>query len=131
MEPMQGLVISLHHSQRWRLSSGLFWSGKEASNAGTGWEAYQRVLNSDPAICPNRCRNCCIRHPSRRGAPKPSGVPVRLLGLGCKREGRLIRFPPGDMQSYPDAQIGAAVRDNATAKSKGCKDAPGLEARSF
>jgi hypothetical protein len=42
--------------------------------------------------------------------PKPSGVPLRLLAL-LQREGRLLDFLLEDIQSYPDAQIGAAVRD--------------------
>src|SRR5207247_2954163 len=42
--------------------------------------------------------------------PKPSGAPLRLLAL-LQREGRLLDFLLEDIQSYPDAQIGAAVRD--------------------
>jgi hypothetical protein len=42
--------------------------------------------------------------------PKPSGAPLRLLAL-LQREGRLLDFLMEDIQSYPDAQIGAAVRD--------------------
>ncbi len=41
---------------------------------------------------------------------KPSGVPLRLLAL-LQRDGRLVDFLLEDMQAYPDAQIGAAVRD--------------------
>jgi hypothetical protein len=41
---------------------------------------------------------------------KPSGVPLRLLAL-LQREGRLVDFLLEDIQSYPDAQIGGAVRD--------------------
>src|SRR5947209_3736853 len=42
--------------------------------------------------------------------PKPSGAPLRLLAL-LQREGRLLDFLLEDIQSYPDAHIGAAVRD--------------------
>jgi hypothetical protein len=42
--------------------------------------------------------------------PKPSGAPVRFLAL-LQREGRLLDFLLEDIQTYPDAQIGAAVRD--------------------
>lgn len=42
--------------------------------------------------------------------PKPSGTPLRLLAL-FQREGRLLDFLMEDIQSYPDAQVGAAVRD--------------------
>jgi hypothetical protein len=42
--------------------------------------------------------------------PKPSGAPLRLLAL-LQREGRLLDFLLEDIQSYPDADVGAAVRD--------------------
>src|SRR5262245_20567798 len=45
-----------------------------------------------------------------QGTPKPSGVPLRLLAL-LQREGRLLDFLLEDIGAYPDAQIGAAVRD--------------------
>jgi hypothetical protein len=49
--------------------------------------------------------------PPKPEAPaKPSGAPLRLLAL-LQREGRLLDFLLEDIQSYPDAQIGAAVRD--------------------
>lgn len=41
---------------------------------------------------------------------KPSGVPLRFLAL-LQRDGRLVDFLLEEIQSYPDAQIGAAVRD--------------------
>jgi hypothetical protein len=41
---------------------------------------------------------------------KPSGVPLRFLAL-LQRDGRLVDFLLEDIQAYPDAQIGAAVRD--------------------
>ena len=44
------------------------------------------------------------------GPAKPSGAPLRLLAL-LQREGRLVDFLLEDVQSLPDAQIGAAVRD--------------------
>jgi len=42
--------------------------------------------------------------------PKPSGAAVRFLAL-LQREGRLVDFLLEDIQSYSDAQVGAAVRD--------------------
>lgn len=42
--------------------------------------------------------------------PKPSGAPLRLLAL-LQREGRLLDFLLEDIQAYPDAQVGSAVRD--------------------
>jgi hypothetical protein len=41
---------------------------------------------------------------------RPSAEPLRLLAL-LQREGRLLDFLMEDIQDYPDAQIGAAVRD--------------------
>lgn len=41
---------------------------------------------------------------------KPSGAALRLLTL-LQREGRLLDFLLEDIQTYGDAQIGAAVRD--------------------
>jgi hypothetical protein len=49
--------------------------------------------------------------PPRPQTPaKPSGAPLRVLAL-LQREGRLLDFLLEDIQAYPDAQIGAAVRD--------------------
>jgi hypothetical protein len=48
--------------------------------------------------------------PKEEGPPKPDGRPLRLLAL-LQREGRLLDFLLEDIQSYPDPQIGAAVRD--------------------
>jgi hypothetical protein len=48
--------------------------------------------------------------PKPEAPPKPSGAPLRLLAL-LQREGRLLDFLLEEIQSYPDAQIGAAVRD--------------------
>ena len=48
--------------------------------------------------------------PRPQAPPKPSGAPLRLLAL-LQREGRLLDFLMEDIQAYPDAQIGAAVRD--------------------
>ena len=48
--------------------------------------------------------------PKPQAPPKPSGAPLRVLAL-LQREGRLLDFLLEDIQSYPDAQIGAAVRD--------------------
>lgn len=48
--------------------------------------------------------------PKEEKPPRPSGAPLRLLAL-LQREGRLLDFLLEDMQAYPDAQVGAAVRD--------------------
>src|SRR5258708_33455175 len=39
----------------------------------------------------------------------PSGAPLRLLSV-LQREGRLVDFLLEDIQAYPDAQVGSAVR---------------------
>jgi hypothetical protein len=49
--------------------------------------------------------------------PKPSGEPVRLLGL-LQREARLLDFLMENLSAYDDQQIGASVRD-IQAKSQG------------
>jgi hypothetical protein len=48
--------------------------------------------------------------PKEEAPTKPSGAPLRLLSL-LQREGRLVDFLLEDIQSYSDAQVGAAVRD--------------------
>ena len=42
--------------------------------------------------------------------PKPSGEPVRLLGV-LQREARLLDFLMENLSAYDDQQIGASVRD--------------------
>lgn len=42
--------------------------------------------------------------------PKPDGTPVRILAL-LQQDGRLIDFLMDEITSFPDAQIGAAVRE--------------------
>ena len=42
--------------------------------------------------------------------PKPSGEPVRLLGM-LQREARLLDFLMENLSAYDDQQIGASVRD--------------------
>jgi Domain of unknown function (DUF2760) len=49
--------------------------------------------------------------------PKPSGEPVRLLGL-LQREARLLDFLMENLTAYDDQQIGASVRD-IQSKSQG------------
>jgi hypothetical protein len=51
-----------------------------------------------------------LEPPKEQAPPKPSGVPLRLLAL-LQREGRLLDFLLEDIENYPDAQVGAAVRD--------------------
>jgi hypothetical protein len=48
--------------------------------------------------------------PKEELPPRPDARPLRFLTV-LQREGRLLDFLLEDIQSYPDAQIGAAVRD--------------------
>jgi hypothetical protein len=48
--------------------------------------------------------------PKPQTPARPSGAPLRLLSL-LQRDGRLLDFLLEDIQSYPDDQVGAAVRD--------------------
>ena len=60
-------------------------------------------------------------HPPPPPPPKPSGEPLRLLAL-LQREGRLLDFLLEDIQSYPNEQIGAAVRDIHKSCQKAIRD---------
>jgi hypothetical protein len=69
---------------------------------------FRRVLRD--AAFANQVQPLLTATPQEQTPPKPSGAPLRLLAL-LQREGRLLDFLLEDIQSYPDAQIGAAVRD--------------------
>jgi hypothetical protein len=76
---------------------------------GLAWRSFGRALRDaefaakiKPMLAPATAADA---KPS-----KPSGAPLRLLAL-LQREGRLLDFLLEDIQSYPDAQVGAAVRD--------------------
>jgi hypothetical protein len=69
---------------------------------GLGW----RVMR-DPALAE---KVKALMAPPPDKPKKPSGVPVRVLAL-LQREGRLLDFLLEEIKDYPDAQVGAAVRD--------------------
>lgn len=77
----------------------------DVKKEGLAWEAFGRI-GSDPDFAKKVSALLNPPPPSTR----PSGTPVRFLAL-LQREGRLLDFLLEDVQSYPDAQIGAAVRD--------------------
>ena len=77
----------------------------DVKKEGLPWEAFSRI-SSDPEFA--KKVNALLHPPPV--STRPSGVPVRFLAL-LQREGRLLDFLLEDVQSYPDAQIGAAVRD--------------------
>jgi len=100
------------------LGLGLFAAaGFDAGKLGLACSAFGRTLrNADFAAQVNT-----LLHPPPPEPPKPvkpDGRPVRLLTL-LQREGRLLDFLMENIQDYPDAQIGAAVRDI----HRGCQNA--------
>jgi hypothetical protein len=58
--------------------------------------------------------------------PKPSGEPVRLLGV-LQRESRLLDFLMENIQAYTDDQVGASVRDIHAKAQSALKKHVGLE----
>lgn len=87
---------------------GWFIGKSGVKRTGLAVEAAQKI-DSDPAFA-KQVEDLLHPPPKPPGPVKPSGAPVRLLAL-LQREGRLIDFLLEDIQAYPDAQIGAAVRD--------------------
>lgn len=65
--------------------------------------------------------------PPKEEKTKPSGVPLRMLGL-LQRDGRLLDFLLEDIQSYTDEQVGSAVRDIHQKCQKAIKEHLVLEA---
>jgi hypothetical protein len=84
-------------------------SGGDTHRIGLGLRALGRALR-DPSFADKV--EPLLNPPQPTGSEKPrvSGVPLRLLAL-LQREGRLLDFLMEDVQAYPDAQVGAAVRD--------------------
>src|SRR5262245_6959548 len=68
-----------------------------------------RLAGRDPAV-EKQLTDLADGRPREEKPAKPSGEPLRLLVL-LQREGRLLDFLLEDIQSYPEAQIGVAVRD--------------------
>lgn len=100
-----GLVIGYLIAQS--LTAGQF-GGK------AGMELGKKVAaraNSDPAFAKK------LDELFNPPPPKPSGEPVRLLGL-LQRESRLLDFLMENLSAYDDQQIGASVRD-IQAKAQG------------
>lgn len=84
-------------------------SGGDGRRIGLAFRSFRKALGDaefadkvEPLLTPAA--------PKDTGPARPSGVPLRLLAL-LQREGRLLDFLLEDIQSYPDAQVGAAVRD--------------------
>ncbi len=68
-----------------------------------------------PEPLPDKYRRTAEQPPAEGEAPRPSRAPqpdraVQLLAL-LQRDGRLVDFLCEDIASYPDDQVGAAVRE--------------------
>jgi hypothetical protein len=84
-------------------------SGGQLGRFGLAFKSFQRTLR-DQAFAEKAQALLAPAEAKPKTPPKPSGAPLRLLGL-LQREGRLLDFLLEDIQAYPDQQIGAAVRD--------------------
>jgi hypothetical protein len=83
--------------------------GGNLARIGLAWRAFRRVLHNTTFA--DQVQAVLTPPPPKPEVPpKPSGAPLRLLAL-LQRDGRLVDFLLEDVQAYPDAQIGAAVRD--------------------
>lgn len=87
----------------------LLLSGGNGRRLGLACRCFFRVLQ-DQAVADKVEPLLVPPAPVQQQPPKPSGAPLRLLAL-LQREGRLLDFLLEDIQSYPDTQVGAAVRD--------------------
>lgn len=84
-------------------------AGGDGRRIGLAFRCFGKALR-DPAFAGKVEPLLATPPPEAVKPARPSGVPVRFLAL-LQREGRLVDFLLEDIQSYPDAQIGAAVRD--------------------
>jgi hypothetical protein len=84
-------------------------SGGNTQRIGIAFRSFRHALR-DQSFADEACKLLTPPEPKELPPSKPSGAPLRLLAL-LQREGRLLDFLLEDIQAYPDAQIGAAVRD--------------------
>ena len=103
----QPLVVALLSILGTLIVGGLVIFLVMGSNAGLAFQALGR-LRRDAQFRDKLA--ALLAPPKEAGPPKPSGEPLRILAL-LQRDGRLLDFLLEDIQAYPDAQIGAAVRD--------------------
>jgi hypothetical protein len=109
MQPYQVVLITLAAVIVLLVLILLSLSGGTLRNLGLACRAFGRVLR-DPEFAAKVQPLLAPPPPVPAVPPRPSGAPLRLLAL-LQREGRLLDFLLEDIQSYPDAQVGAAVRD--------------------
>src|SRR5438876_1692147 len=84
-------------------------TGGKFGRMGLAYRAFRRTL-SDAAFGDKIEEMLGAAETKPSGPPKPSGAPLRILGL-LQREGRLLDFLLEDIKAYSDEQVGAAVRD--------------------
>lgn len=108
MEPYQLVLVTLAVAAVVVFLVLLAIAGGSFARLGLGWRAFAETLRDDGFRA--KVELLLAAAPPAAQPAKPSGVPLRLLAL-LQREGRLLDFLLEDIQAYPDAQIGAAVRD--------------------
>ena len=109
MEPWQIVLVTIFGTLVIEFLISLAVAGFDSAKLGLARRSFRRVLSD--ADFADKVQTLLAAATSKpTGPPKPSGEPLRMLAL-LQREGRLLDFLLEDIQSYPDAQIGAAVRD--------------------
>jgi hypothetical protein len=109
MTGLEGCLYTLAAVVVVLLFSVLVLTGGKFGRIGLAYRGFRRTL-SDPVFADKMVGLLSIQGTKPSEPPKASGAPLRLLSL-LQREGRLLDFLVEDIQSYPDEQIGAAVRD--------------------
>ena len=97
-----GVVVFARAGSLGRASWGLTVAGR--ANIDPGFAAKVNELMGAPA------QPAVSTAGSPKPPPKPSGAPVRLLAV-LQAEARLIDFLLEDIATFPDAQVGQAVRE--------------------
>jgi hypothetical protein len=109
MDPIVAAALTLVAAVVLYLGAMLVLAGGDTRRVGLAMRACKRTLR-DPEFAEKVEPLLEPPPPKPEGPPRPSGVPLRALAL-LQREGRLLDFLLEDIESYPNEQIGAAVRD--------------------
>jgi hypothetical protein len=107
MDPLSASCITLAGTLGVILLLLFLLNGGSGSRLGQSLRCFVRMAR-DPEFAAKV--KPLLAPPTPDNASRPSGVPLRLLAL-LQREGRLLDFLMEDIRSYPDPQVGAAVRD--------------------